>query len=182
MPRGLSSRTASDIAKNNTLGAKTSILIRAYRVLPQKPQPTIQPTRYCTVFVPTPSAIRYSPCAARVSSLGYRRRHRAAEPDARPALALFTRSHAPSHPATKCHARVRHSRITVEPSRRVQFAAICAASWARSRLDCRARKSAKDGPYCESSRRARSCQSRRSLAQMRRAKAGPRHKGQGRLV
>jgi len=41
----------------------------AYRVLLQKPQPTIQPTRYCTVLVLTPSAVRYSPCAARVSSL-----------------------------------------------------------------------------------------------------------------
>src|SRR5436309_15965981 len=41
----------------------------AYRVLLQKPQPTIQLTRYCTVLVLTPSAVRYSPCAARVSSL-----------------------------------------------------------------------------------------------------------------
>jgi hypothetical protein len=75
-----------------------------------------------------------------------------------------------------------YSRMTGEPSRRVQFAAICAASSARSRVDCRARKSAKGGPHCESSRRARSCQSRRSLAQMRRAKAGPRHKGRDHFV
>src|SRR5467141_2052098 len=40
----------------------------SYRVLSQKPQPTIQPTSHCTICVPTPSAVRYSPCAARVSS------------------------------------------------------------------------------------------------------------------
>jgi hypothetical protein len=41
----------------------------SYRVLHQKPQPTIQPTTHCTIELPTPSAVRYSPCAARVSSL-----------------------------------------------------------------------------------------------------------------
>jgi hypothetical protein len=40
-----------------------------YRVLHQKPQPTIQPTTHCTIELPTPSAVRYSLCAASVSSL-----------------------------------------------------------------------------------------------------------------
>jgi hypothetical protein len=38
-----------------------------YRVLHQKPQPTTQRTIYCTIELPTPSAVRYSSCAAGVS-------------------------------------------------------------------------------------------------------------------
>src|SRR6266850_8181074 len=40
----------------------------SYWVLCQKPQPTIQPTPHCTIELLTPSAVRYSPCAASVSS------------------------------------------------------------------------------------------------------------------
>ena len=44
------------------------IISVSYRVLYQKPQPTSQPTPHCTIELLTPSAVRYSPCAASVSS------------------------------------------------------------------------------------------------------------------
>jgi hypothetical protein len=33
-----------------------------YRVLSQKPQPTIQPTLYCTICVPNPYQMRFHVC------------------------------------------------------------------------------------------------------------------------
>jgi hypothetical protein len=46
---------------------RPTIQIRV-RMLHQKPQPTIQPTIYCTIELPTPRATKYSPCAVSVSS------------------------------------------------------------------------------------------------------------------